>query len=386
MTIFAVQYLESLYPDLTPSTVRRHLRSAFERLPISFVLLGWELPMALEEAVAEETLRHRANLFRWQPLLTGDARTDLPAEWATFGLGGNPVTGLGGKPEFTFICPNHSAVAEFLSERVENIAASGLFQGIFLDRIRFPSPSIEPLRDLACFCKQCDRLAAETGLDLESVRRYIAGLSPEDIVGSLLGKPAETCSSLESFLNFRTASITRTVRMVAKLAQSLNLQIGLDCFSPALTRMVGQDLSSLDGFADWVKIMTYPRVFGPAGIPFEFLGLTEWLARFGRRDTEALQLISEASGLKVPANISDLYHNGLNSQIITQEIHRGYEQGVTTLLAGIPMVSLENVHEATTEQIEADLEASCNADGLVISWDLWLTPLNYLDKIRILWS
>ncbi len=386
MTIFAAQYLESLYPALTPSIVRHHLRSALERLPISLVLLGWELPLALEEAVAEETQRHHADLFRWLPLLTGDSRTDLPPEWATFGLGGNPVAGQGGKPEFTFICPNHSAVADFLSERVENIAASGCFQGIFLDRIRFPSPSIDPLSDLACFCKQCDRLAADTGLELESVRRYIKGLPPEDIVVSLLGKPAETCSPLESFLDFRSASITRTVRMVARQAQSLNLQIGLDCFSPSLTRMVGQDLSSLDGSADWVKIMTYPRVFGPAGIPFEFLGLLEWLTRFGRRDTDALHLISEASGLKVPANISVMYHNGLNSQIITQEIKRGYEQGVTTLLAGIPMVELENIHEATTEQIEADLEASRKADGLVISWDLWLTPLKYLDKIRIRWS
>lgn len=386
MTIFAVQYLESLYPELTPSAVRRHLRCALERLPFSFVLLGWELPKALEEAVAEETNRHHASLFRWQPLLTGDAHTDFPAEWATFGAGGNPVAGHEGKPEFTFICPNQSAVADFLSERVENIAASGLFQGIFLDRIRFPSPSIEPLRDLACFCKQCDRLAADTGLDLESVRRYIVGLPPEDIVGSLLGKPAEICSPLESFLNFRSASITRTVRMVAKQAQSLNLQIGLDCFSPVLTRMVGQDLSSLDGIADWVKIMTYPRVFGPAGIPFEFLGLAEWLTRFGRCDTEVWQLISEASGLQVPVNISEMYHKGLGSKIITQEIQRAYEQGVTTLLAGIPMVRLEKVHESTAEQIEADLEASRNADGLVISWDLWLTPLKYLDKIRILWS
>ena len=386
MPTFAVQYLEGLYPNLSPATVRQHLRSAFERLPISLVLLGWELPRRLEEVVAAETMRHHATLFRWQPLLTGDAHTELPPEWATFGPGGNPIPGLEGKPEFTFICPNRSPVADFLSERVENIAASGLFQGIFLDRIRFPSPSFDPPRDLACFCKQCSRLAEDSGLDLESVSHHIQGLPPEAIVASLLGKAAEIGTPLESFLNFRAASITRTIRMVAKQAQSLNLQIGLDCFSPSLTRMVGQDLSNLNGYADWIKIMTYPRVFGPAGIPFELSRLAIWLARFGRSDDQAWRLISEASGLPVPASISELYHTGLGSEIINMEIQRGYEQGVTTLLAGIPMVNIEKIHESTVGQIEADLEASRNADGLVISWDLWLTPLKYLDKIRILWS
>ena len=384
--IFAVQYLESLHPGATPNAVRRHLRQACERLPISLVLLGWELPPAIEEAVAEETTRQNAQLFRWQPLLTGDAHTNLPPEWATFGPGGDPISGHDGLPEFTFICPNRSAVVDFLTERVESAAVSGLFQGLFLDRIRFPSPSIDPLRDLACFCKHCTRKAADTGLDLESVRRYIQSIPAEAIIRSLLGAPAEAGSPLESFLDFRASSITRTVRMVAKRANTLNLSIGLDCFSPALTRMVGQDLLALDGFADWVKIMTYPRVFGPAGIPFEFLNLAEWLTQLGLDEIEALHLLADACGLPVPINKAELGCAGLGSETITQEIRRGYELGVTNLLAGIAVVIKEKVHESSPKQIQTDLKASRNADGLVISWDLWHTPLEYLDEIRTLWS
>ena len=85
MTTFAVQYLESPYPDATPGAVRLRLRQACERLPINIVLLGWELSPALEEVVAEETVRQHAQLYRWQPILTGDAHTDLPPEWATLG-------------------------------------------------------------------------------------------------------------------------------------------------------------------------------------------------------------------------------------------------------------------------------------------------------------
>jgi hypothetical protein len=150
--------------------------------------------------------------------------------------------------------------------------------------------------------------------------------------------------------------------------------------------MVGQDLSALDGTADWVKIMSYPRVFGPAGISFELLGLAEWLTQHSLGEAETMHLLAEVSGLPVPASKAELGRAGLGSETLTQEIQRGYEMGVTNLLAGIALVKMKKAHESTLEQIQADLAASRGADGLVVSWDLWLTPLEYLDTIRTLWS
>jgi hypothetical protein len=383
--ILAVQYLESPYPDATITEVRRRLRCAFEHLPISLVLLGWELPIHIEEAVAEEAALHSAKLLRWQPLLTGDAHIDLPPEWSTIGPNSNSIPGHRGLPEFSFICPNRSAVADFISERVESVAASGLFQGLFLDRIRYPSPSSDPHRYLACFCEYCTRLAADFGLDLESIRHNINSLPVEILVRNLFGKPAEIGSPFEHFQNFRKASITRSVQMVSKLARGNNLSIGLDCFSPALTSLVGQDLSSLDKVVDWIKIMVYPRVFGPAGLPFELLSLVKWLTNSGLAENEAMQLLAEASGLLLPVNGNDLFRHGLESAVITQEIQRGKELGITVLLAGLAMVNMGKIHTSSPEQIQTDLVACGNADGLVISWDLWSTPLSYLDKIRNLW-
>ncbi|HXQ33295.1 MAG TPA: hypothetical protein VN843_04660, partial [Anaerolineales bacterium] len=106
MTTFAVQYLEYAPRDATPSKVRERLRRAFELLPISIVILGWDLPPRLEEAVAEETTRHKAALYRWHPLLASDAGFALPLEWQPINLHGEPVPGFKGLPEFTFICPN----------------------------------------------------------------------------------------------------------------------------------------------------------------------------------------------------------------------------------------------------------------------------------------
>jgi len=383
---FAVQYLENPYSDATPAAARRRLKRAFERLPISLVLLGWKLSPAHEDAVAEETNRHHAKLFRWQPILTGDGQNDFPAEWLTINPGGNPILGFGGQPEFTFICPNHSSVADSLSEKVEYLASGGLFQGLFLDRLRFPSPSLDPLHDLGCFCEQCTCLAAETGLDLDSVRRNLQSLPPDQIVRSLLGQPDLAGSPLESFLDFRTASITRIIQRISKQASSHNISIGLDCFSPTLTRMVGQDLSALDGVSDWIKIMSYPRVFGPAGLSFELLGLLNWLIQNGLGESEALRILANASRLPIPRSASELGSTGLPSETIAYEIQRASEFGVSNLLVGIALVKMRKIHESTPKQIQADLEASRASNGLVISWDLWFTPLDYLDTIRILWG
>ena len=167
MGTLAVQYLERPYLDATPESARVRLCQAFDQLPISLVLLGWELSPLIEESIAKETSRLHVPLYRWQPLLVGDANLDLPLNWTTIGCGGNSIYGYNEMPEFTFLCPNQSAVADFLSERVELIAERGLFQGIFLDRIRYPSPTLDPLRDLACFCPDCTSMAADIGLDLE---------------------------------------------------------------------------------------------------------------------------------------------------------------------------------------------------------------------------
>ena len=146
MKTIAVQYLEYAPPDTTPEQVRERLRQAIDNLPISIVILGWDLPPQLEETVAEETARHNASLYRWHPLLASDAGFGLPEEWSPINLRGETVPGFKGLPEFTFICPNRSDVQEWIAERIEVAAGRGLYQGIFFDRMRFPSPAENPER------------------------------------------------------------------------------------------------------------------------------------------------------------------------------------------------------------------------------------------------
>jgi hypothetical protein len=401
MKAFAVQYLEDGpgVAEIDPRDARARLRAAFARLPISHVLLGWNLPGAVVAACRDETARAGAQLFRWHPLLTGDGTFVPRPEWQTVGLDGEPVPGFRGLPEFTFVCPNRPAVREAVQRHLRDVVRRGGYDGVFLDRVRYPSPAADPARLLACFCDDCRRVAAAEGLDLEAVRQRIrlALAEPERtlaFVQALLGAPSHGSSDpdmapLRAFLDFRARSVTRFFEAVAGQVRAEGLAVGLDCFSPALAHMVGQDLGALSGRCDWIKVMTYGHVFGPAGLPFELMDLVDWLiAKWGIGEPEALEWLSRATRLSLPRTRVALRQRGLSPEALAAEVQRGRAAGVSPLFAGIELVEIEGVAQLDREQILADLRAfrEAGADGLVLSWDLWYIPPERLDLVREVWD
>jgi len=401
MKTLAVQYLEDglSVAAIGPGDARGRLRTALERLPISHVLLGWNVPRPLLDACREETAQAGARLFRWHPLLTGDGTLVPRPEWQTVGLDGTPVPGFRGMPEFTFVCPNRPAVREAVLEHLHDVLRSGDYQGVFLDRIRYPSPAADPARLLACFCDDCRRAAADDGLDLDEARRRIGALlaTPERtpaFIRALLALPAAAgddadLAALRAFNGFRARSVTRFVRAAADLARTRGLEVGLDCFSPALTPLVGQDLAALDPCGDWIKIMVYGHTFGPAGLPYELLSLAGWLMdRRQASEREALGWLSQATRLPLPVTCADLRERGLAAEALELETRRGRSAGVTRLLAGLELVEMEGVTRLDPQQIVTDLQAfrEAGADGLVLSWDLWHIPPERLELVRSVWG
>ena len=394
MPVLAIQYLEDgpHLAQLAPQVAAARLREALARLPFDRVLIGWNLPAAILGACAEECARAGAALYRWHPLLTGDASMAVRSEWQTVALNGSPVPGFQGMPEFTFLCPNRPAAAEAALQHLDRALASGPYQGVFLDRIRFPSPSSNPPASFGCFCSDCQRAASQEGLDLLAARSEIASAlrtpaGARRLIRSLLSPATDPSRdpTLASVLDFRERAINRFVARAVEIARHRGLAVGLDVFSPALARMVGQNLTDLARLADWVKIMSYAHTFGPAGLPFELLGLADWLVE--QRDTaegEALALLAEATGLPLPADRASLRHAGLPPEALRREVMRARQAGPGVWLAGIELVEIAGVAELDEAQIRADLAAvrAAGADGLVLSWDLWAIPLERLELVH----
>lgn len=379
MTILAAQYLESIPPGLTPQQARARLRQAFDSLPLTHILLGWAVPPDIEQAVAEETRQQGAQLYQWHPLLTGEK--DTPEAWRVLNLRGETIPGHHNLPEFTFICPNRPQTRQFLTARIESVIRRGLYQGLFLDRIRFPSPAAAPDAFLGCFCGDCRQAAKQAGFDLEQVRRHLETMLAESggrvrLVRGLFGRYDERDTALEVFLRFRSDSVTRAVTSASEMLTAAGLQTGLDSFSPSLAWMVGQDLGALDQISDWTKIMTYPRTYGPAGLPFELLGLRDWLD--GQEQGPCVEILRECTGLDIPLARETLASVGMSPATLQTEIELGKKLGIRALLAGLALVELPGINVVVPE----DIPFCRNADGFVLSWDLWHISPQVLDKLR----
>jgi len=389
-----IQYLEGSAAHarrVRPPEALERLQAIKDRVPLQRMLLGWNLPEAVVETCAAACQRGGIEMYLWQPLLTGDGDFTPPLAWGTIGLSGNAVPGHGGLAEFTFICPNRPAARAAALEHLEKVLVSGYYQGVFLDRIRYPSPAGNVAGELACFCPDCQRAAEQAGIDLGGIQRTLRESlelrqGRASLASGLLRCPAEgdqAGEALRRLLAFREASITGMVKDAAETARRQGLRVGLDCFSPRLAAMVGQDMSALSAMADWVKVMTYLRAYGPATIPFELSGLADWLQAAGLNEAEALAQLAEASGWNLPETLAAMRHGGLESAILVNEIQRARGETNGDLLAGIELVEMAGVSELNARQIRADLAvlAGSGADGLVLSWDGWSIPLERLELV-----
>jgi hypothetical protein len=399
--MITIQYLEP-FPELaqlSPETVVAKLRLAFERLPFSHLLIGWDLPDRLLEACRKEALQLDVRFLRWHPLLTGDGVFQPQPAWQVVGLTGKRVPGFQNMPEFTFVCPNHPQVQEAIEQRIDDLLRLGFYQGFFLDRVRFPSPASHPQDDLGCFCEHCQRKAISFGIDLEHTRTAILEMTAHPagrlkLVEILMGRQYDVSRSqpawgmLANFLDFRCRSITEFVQRLSRQLKGSRMEIGLDCFSPSLVRMVGQDLRALSRITpavDWIKIMSYAHTHGPAGIPFEYLGLLDYLTTdAGLNETKALNCLFPTAEANPPGSRKALAGAGFSARALEHEVRSGLSGCEIPVLAGLELVEIKGVAHLNDKQITADLVAvqRAGAAGLALSWDLWHMPIERLDVVR----
>jgi hypothetical protein len=395
--MLTIQYLEDspTLDQLDLKAVVNKLRAAAERLPITHLLIGWNVPPFLLDACRSEAERLGIRFLRWHPLLTADKRFRLDPTWQTEGLMGDKLVGYHGMPEFTFFCPNHPAVQEAVYKQLIKLVRQGVYQGFFLDRVRFPSPSTNPASDLGCFCEHCQRKAAEVGLDLGNVQRGILQQIQDEkgrisLTNSLLSgqtNPEDSDQALvvRQFLAFRKRSVRDFLALIVQPLRDTQMEIGLDCFSPSLTHMVGQDLHALSDLVDWIKLMTYAHTLGPAGLPYELSGFLSYINNSTKlNEKQSLDFISQSIDLRLPNDRASLIHDGLSSLTLEREVKHGIELCSAPLLAGIELVELEGVTQLSPYQIKVDLTAVKQAKpaGLAISWDLLNIPLDRLDLVR----
>lgn len=135
-----LQYLEPA-PELAALAVDEavaRLEAACASAPVTDICLGWAIPPVLLDRVARAAAR-RATVWRWAPVFSGDGVNPVTEDDLAVGPNHTPPAPFAGLDSFRFVCPNRPAAVDAAIDRLTRIGREFAVDGLFLDRIRWPS-------------------------------------------------------------------------------------------------------------------------------------------------------------------------------------------------------------------------------------------------------
>jgi hypothetical protein len=294
-----------------------------------------------------------------------------------------------GEEDFLFLCPNDEQnIREIFNQYQNKIIESG-FDGVFLDRIRFPSPSNGFEALFSCFCKSClHKFYNNYGEDLESYQNQVKTVFKN--FKTIDVNYLQTCQSfsdiiirdsLKKFYDFRKQNIYQVLKMFADKAKQMGKLVGVDLFAPSLAPLVSQDYQLLAKTCDWIKPMIYCHTSSPAGLPLELYCFIRAILDFNPTLDEG-QLIREISrivGVDLPTQIDDILKNGISEHIICSEMQKIKEFNLPVKVdtyVGIEAVQIPKVCNITEKILKKYLELFIKTDtkGIILSWNLLKIP------------
>jgi len=373
------------------------VRRVLEALDLDLLIVGFrEAPEVFRRFCALN--RPVDNVYLWFSALSDIQdmnESDLVVNWRgarSRGWGGWAEKGGDVEETFRFACPNNPAVREKTTLRLRELLQRYDFKGVFLDKIRFPSPANGADEMLSCFCDHCRGAAKAEGLDLNAVvkiftdRALDANALPlhRSCSGHWLDSIADAHPLIARFLAFRTKSVAGLVAQLADECGRLGRSVSLDLFSPSLAALVGQDYHRLKECCDWAKPMTYRLARGPAGLRLEIPALIEGVAqRFGLDEAQVVEWSARHAGFDRDM-LRQTREEAVPFAFMAGEIEAAVRaMAPVPVYFGLELVKQPGVIDVTAADVIGMIEAgrAANAAGVVISWDLLHAPM---DGIRAL--
>lgn len=302
---------------------------------------------------------------------------------------------------FQFICPNHPFVRDTLSPRAITLVEKHGFDGIFLDRIRYPSIVTGIDNQFCCFCNWCQQKASEHGVDLIETKGRVNDLlarikkmteSELSEIGGRLksGSVLELLHSdrgLSSFYHFRENSIISIVKEIYEVLHQQGRDVGLDLFSPSLSPLVSQNYPLLSRYGDWIKSMTYCFGRGPAGLSLEVGLAIDALHRLnpGLPDEALESFVNDWLGVDVSVRWRDEKKISPAGAILASEMDKARKifKIDIPVYPGLEAVNLPGICDVGPGEIGqyGDVILKQNLDGFILCWTLPLIPQENIQTI-----
>lgn len=253
---------------------------------VDSIIVGWSEEPDLYRRLRDEARNRGIQIWLWFPVLSEHNETYNFRQQINIGTGkpfGANV--FDGDEKFDFCCPSQPNLSEKLLDIYEQIFSVGEFDGIFLDRIRYPSLTMGVEALFGCCCNTCLAEYEKTGLYRQDILNCYQQLqdrikdpecqNPLGIVCYENGKYAFEDPILTRLIDLRKQKITEVVQNLAGAFRKKGLLIGVDLFPPFLAPFVGQDYVQLGHTSDFIKPMLYRFTDTPAGVHFELRAMAE---------------------------------------------------------------------------------------------------------------
>lgn len=377
--------------------LKKKLAIAKEALNLDALMIWSDINKKDLDLVRKICRDFKIKTYLWYPILADipDFKIEQEQSVETFGgLRGYGKNGcwdkLGeGEEDFLFLCSSDEEHIRRIFDQYQNkIKESGL-DGVFLDRIRFPSPSNGFELLFSCFCKSClNKFYNNYGEDLKGYQNQAKTVFEKFKTIDI--NYLQTCQSffdiiirdsLKKFYDFRKQNIYQVLKMFADKAKQMGKLVGVDLFAPSLAPLVSQDYQLLAKTCDWIKPMIYCHTSSPAGLPLELYCFIRAILDINPALDEG-QLIREISriiGVDLPTQINELLKIGISEHIICSEMQKIKEFNLPEeidIYIGIEAVQIPEVCNIDRSILKKYLKSVIKADskGIILSWDLLKIP------------
>jgi hypothetical protein len=377
--------------------LKKKLATAKETLNLDALMIWSDINKKDLDLVRKICIEFKIKTYLWYPILADIPGFKVEQEQSvkTFdGLHGYGKNGrwdkLGkGEEDFLFLCPNDEQNIREIFDQYQNKIIESDFDGVFLDRIRFPSPSNGFELLFSCFCKSClHKFYNKYSEDLENYQYQAKAVFEK--IKTIDINYLQICQSfsdiiiqdnLKKFYDFRKQNIYQVVKIFADKAKQMDKLVGVDLFAPSLAPLVSQDYQLLAKTCDWIKPMIYCHTSSPAGLPLELYCFIKAILDINPAldESQLIREISRIIGVDLPTQINDILKYGISERIIYSEMQKIKEfnlpEKVDTYV-GIEAIQIPGLCNITEKILKKYLESVIEADikGMVLSWDLLKIP------------
>ncbi|WP_027624324.1 hypothetical protein [Clostridium lundense] len=371
--------------NISYEEIENKLEALIDKINITKVIMGWSLNKDIYLKTKEFFHSKNIELFLWIPVFSeiGILKDTIPVvDWR-----GEKIKSYALKQgeNFEFYCPANNKNIESFKEVFEDNFEEVGFDGVFLDKIRYPSFSNGIEGVFSCFCDNCLNEYKKMGIDLkklkEEMNKFINYEKFYDNIPFGITKYDEIEYSFKNeiwkdFFYVKSEIVFKSLKNLYEYFKNKNMKIGIDTYAPFLSYFVGQDMTKLQYIADFIKPMMYRVTKAPAGLPYEFNKLiSESIYKDNIDDSEKMLLDI--------LNIHEYDRNKFNLNFVKKELEDMKHKLNIDIYPGIEINRIIPIAKVYPDYICENIEMLKyeNIKGFVLSWDLLSAHKDNIEEI-----